>query len=253
MSTIGATAPTPTHVWNPWQDLPWQERGPYPVVPPPPGMTANLVNPISQVKWGIFTISLCISIATILTMLRMYAKIWILRCPGWEDWTALAGYFGLITQSGLVIAMGNHGAGRHERDVIGYDFTTWLQLMFIDEILYGPVMFLIKLSILLLYLRIFRLDRWTTIISYIILWVNLAFYGAGALGEVFQCAPIEKFWYPLLPGHCVNQKAVQFASSGINLVSDIAILLLPMFVVRTLQTTRKKKIGLFAIFGFGVL
>ena len=249
----GAAASATTHVWNPWQDLPWWQRGNYPVVPPPPGVTANLIDPVSQVKWDILTQSVCIPIATVLIILRLYSKIWIIRCPSWEDWTALAGYFGFLALCGLIIAMDYHGGGRHERDILGNDFTLYLKLMLADEVLYGPVICLIKLSILLLYLRIFKPYRGIGIACHIVLWFNLVFYMPSIITEVFQCTPVKKFWYPLWPGSCVNQKAVQFASAGFNLASDIAVLILPILAVRNLQMKRKKKIGLYIVFAFGGL
>ena len=62
-----------------------------------------------------------------------------------------------------------------------------------------------------------------------------------------------KIWLPLVPGTCVNQRAAQMTSGVFNVVSDFAILVIPIFSVWDLRLPQKKKLGLLAIFGTGLL
>ena len=234
-------------------DTPWYLRGNISSVPPPYGVIPNFIDPPSKVYLDIITQSVCLPIATILTLIRVYTKIYLIRSPGWEDWTAVIGWMGLMIWGALCIASDRYGSGRHLWDVKGVDFTMDLKITYVREILYGPIIFAVKLAILLLFLRVFQPIRRTYIALHLLLWGNLLIYTAGTFLEIFQCSPIRKKWYPAWPGQCVDQRALQLASSAVNIASDISILVLPIMSVWDLNTTRKRKAGLFLVFGFGIL
>lgn len=71
---------------------------------------------------------------------------------------------------------------------------------------------------------------------------------------VFICNPREKAWNQLIKhGHCFDFTAL-FKSTGVfNVISDFAILILPIRSVWKLQLPLKKKIGICAIFATGFL
>lgn len=93
----------------------------------------------------------------------------------------------------------------------------------------------------------------TRVTLYIVLWANFVFYFVATFVEAFQCLPVQKAWYPLWPGHCINQKAAQTSSAAINTFSDFVILLVPIANVWGLQLYKKGRVGLLTIFSFGVL
>jgi hypothetical protein len=125
------------------------------------------------------------------------------------------------------------------------------------EIIYGIIMLLVKLSILLQFRHFFVPTRkgnclmWWTLNIFIAL--NTAFYIAHTGIFVFGCWPRERFWNPLVPGHCVELDGIILASASINVVSDFAILLLPIYRVWKLKASRKQKAGLTAVFTVGAL
>lgn len=129
------------------------------------------------------------------------------------------------------------------------------QLANVIEIIYNPIIFATKLSILLLFLRIFvpngRSTTYYTI--HVLIWLNLFFYIANVPIEIWPCIPRKKLWTPSLPGHCLNNERVFVAGGAINVVSDFAILLLPVVLISRLQMPLKKKIGVSAIFATGFL
>ena len=93
----------------------------------------------------------------------------------------------------------------------------------------------------------------TSIVLHVVLWANFTFYLMAIFIETFQCIPVQKAWYPLDNGHCINQQAAQISSGVINSVSDIIILLLPVSSIWSLRIHKKGKVGLFVIFSFGVV
>lgn len=93
----------------------------------------------------------------------------------------------------------------------------------------------------------------TCVILYLVLWANFIFYLIGTFVEAFQCMPVQKAWYPLWSGHCINQKAAETSSAAINTFSDFVILVVPIANVWGLQLYKKGRVGLLTIFSFGIL
>ena len=120
------------------------------------------------------------------------------------------------------------------------------------------MIFFIKLSILLQYLRIFAPTRKGNMFIYvgahICIWSSLAMYLVETVFEIDICTPREKIWNPLLDtGHCFDIYATFQATGIFNVISDFAILILPMPSVWKLQMSFKRKILMTAIFATGFL
>lgn len=132
---------------------------------------------------------------------------------------------------------------------------TALQLANVSQILYGPIIFVTKLSILLLYLRVFApsTKSKTYFFIQILIWVNLLFYLASTLVKIFECTPRSKIWHRDTPGTCVNINSLITTASIFNVVSDFLILLLPIACVWRLQMKLTKKLGTSAVFAAGAL
>ncbi|KAH7109481.1 hypothetical protein B0J11DRAFT_448958 [Dendryphion nanum] len=123
--------------------------------------------------------------------------------------------------------------------------------------LYGITITLLKVSILLHWLRIFVPTGQRTVIfwaSHILIWTNVVFYATGTLIEIFQCWPREKIWNPLyMGGHCSVDMTKHMIIAGIvNIISDIAILILPHRVIWTLKISSAKKLAMSVLFGIGI-
>jgi len=69
----------------------------------------------------------------------------------------------------------------------------------------------------------------------------------------FQCQPISHAWNRDLKGTCINYRSVAYANGGINILQDILIVLLPVYEMRILQLSTRKKLGIYAMFGLGGL
>lgn len=116
-------------------------------------------------------------------------------------------------------------------------------------------MLLTKISILVQLLHIFAPARHgaTYWICLLLMGFNVLFYTSTMIVGIFQCTPREKFWNPLLPGHCVNINTVNIVTASINAVSDLVLLLLPITCVWQLQMSQKQKLGVSAVFATALL
>ncbi len=71
--------------------------------------------------------------------------------------------------------------------------------------------------------------------------------------ENFHCIPFRKIWDLTVPGTCYNWTYGLLIASIINVVSDVAIFILPQAVIWKLNMSRRRKIGLSFIFTLGLL
>jgi hypothetical protein len=129
-----------------------------------------------------------------------------------------------------------------------------VQLMNIAEIIYGPAIFVVKMSILTQYLRMFAPNRTVNPFvfwgSWLVVWTSLAFYTIDTFITVFACNPRDKIWDKFEQGgHCINYNAVIIATGFFNIVSDLAILLLPVQCVWKLRIPLRKKVNISLLFG----
>ena len=131
-------------------------------------------------------------------------------------------------------------------------------------VLQGPCLTFIKLSLLFLYRRLFLVhQKWLRIAW----WANLIYVLAWAFGAtgfyLFQCWPVQWYWLRYYrkfdptytkTGQC-DATTVQHVALPLifGLISDIALLFLPITAIAKLQITRQKKVGLAGIFGIGAL
>ena len=69
---------------------------------------------------------------------------------------------------------------------------------------------------------------------------------------IIMCLPREKIWNKLEPGgHCFNAHVAYMATGIFNVLSDFAILILPMVPIWKLQLPMRKKIMMLAVFATG--
>ncbi|KAE8362039.1 ribosomal protein L36e-domain-containing protein [Aspergillus caelatus] len=197
----------------------------------------------SPQRWDVITEVLCLSISTFCVGMRMYTKLLITRAPGWEDFYAV-----------MTFETGKHGSGLHQWEVSPSDLREFLKLANTCQIIYGPIIFITKLSILLLFLRVFApsFNGITYLLIQLLIWLNFLFYFADTILKIFECTPRSKIWDEHVPGHCININGPILAASIFNVVSDFLILLLPIVCVWRLQMTFKKKICTSAVFVAGI-
>lgn len=126
---------------------------------------------------------------------------------------------------------------------------------YIITILYPLVLLFLKSALLLEWSRIFvpsgtrNLFWW---LSNTLVILNVSFYLAMFFGWAFSCSPVELFWKPWVPGTCVNMLVLDLINGAFNLVTDLALLILPQHVIWKLHISTKKRLGVSVIFAIGL-
>ena len=127
-----------------------------------------------------------------------------------------------------------------------------------NEVIYGPLIWLIKLSLFLLYLEVFARLRWLKYLVYFGIIFTGLFYFSSMAALLGLCAPpydatqLEYLSTITSPQCDGRSKAVNVVLGIVNIVSDFYILVLPLPAVWSLQLPTAKKVGVSAIFLTGI-
>ncbi|KAL4936772.1 hypothetical protein BDV06DRAFT_86230 [Aspergillus oleicola] len=135
------------------------------------------------------------------------------------------------------------------------DITKFLHYYFAIETLYITSITLTKLSMLLLYLRLFpeKRIRWAI---YITLALTTAWGVSLLLANIFSCTPVSYIWHSWdgeHEGSCISHEKVMWTHAITNIVFDVIIIALPMPTLLNLNMSLKKKIGVVIMFAVGLV
>lgn len=109
----------------------------------------------------------------------------------------------------------------------------------------------VKVTLLLVLARIYRPFR-GAIAVYVILALNVLYYFLILFVKAFICKPASEYWTkPGASGKCLDRPAVIIADSLISVISDIAILVLPVVFTWPLQMRLKVKFKVVSLLGLG--
>ncbi|KAF2475208.1 uncharacterized protein BDR25DRAFT_382062 [Lindgomyces ingoldianus] len=110
-----------------------------------------------------------------------------------------------------------------------------------------------KLSILWLLNNSISLKSFRKVVRALTI-IVLCWWVSTILLDTFICFPINSRWNPNVKGTC-NNKVVQveyFATPIPWIITDFAILIVPLPVLWSMKLSRARQIGLVALFGVGI-
>ncbi|CAG8907933.1 unnamed protein product [Penicillium egyptiacum] len=169
---------------------------------------------------------------------------------GWDDWTILASSIFAVIVMALMLSSCAYGFGQHIANLTPPNKLMTLKLFFVSQAFYKLTMNMTKMSILMLYLRIF-IQRWFRITCYLLLIIITSYMVAAFFASVFQCIPVARAWNKTIPGSCINITTNWYANAGFSIATDIIILTLPMYPLYKSKIVFKRKIALMGVFAFG--
>src|SRR5436190_884766 len=111
----------------------------------------------------------------------------------------------------------------------------------------------VKISLLLLYLRLSQYPTFR-IMVYMVIAATVTYSLLGSFEFLFNCRPIVKSWdVTITYGSCLEVSKILAVHGGLNIATDIAMLILPVVMVRKLQLPRREKVALAGLFMTGTL
>ncbi|KAK6821765.1 hypothetical protein PG995_008480 [Apiospora arundinis] len=183
----------------------------------------------------------------------------------WDDWMILVSLLAMIATDVLAMcAISTNPTSAEAATVVTetHDYSPadvlYTKLSWATTIVYFSITSTTKLSILLLYNRIFSVDGLFRRLVSILLAMVVCFWVGCTIANIANCVPMEYSWINSLsdPRYCFNFNIFWFASGICETVIDLLIVLLPVKVVLGLQLSTKKKVAIAFVFllaGFVVI
>lgn len=200
----------------------------------------------------VITVSVLCAVAVALRFLcrrLVKAVLW------WDDWIILAA---LIVEWGLSAVLLYQTAdlnfGRHVELIKQWQIVPFAKTLVATQALYYIAQALIKISLLLLYHRLFSVNRPFRIALIVagvlvIMWCLASFWDT-----IFECVPVQAEWDKSLKNaRCQSIRELALGSGISNLILDVMFLLLPVPMVWQLQVSKRIKVSLTGIFLLGGL
>lgn len=135
-----------------------------------------------------------------------------------------------------------------------HDPTQGLIWSYAVQILYNPILALVKSSVLIFLTRLFGQKDW---VRRSLLWLNIANISqmvAVFFAILLQCSPVAFNWDPTIRGgYCVDRRVLYVSTAVFNIVTDCLILGLPLWVFSSLRIPKRAKIALLVVFTLGFL
>ncbi|KAB8289667.1 hypothetical protein EYC80_010580 [Monilinia laxa] len=197
-------------------------------------------------------VAICVA-AIVLDLFFFAARFmsrWIHNTPkGWDDFLMIpALVFSLALAVEGLVGITYCGVGYHVEYIeltAPHKLIRLYKLLIFFPATYAIAVTFPKLSILAMYLRIFTVPFYR-MLTYFVIYILVASSTILFMMMLFQCTPVNYFWDKSISGgkcHFDIEKLFLYASLP-NIITDVAMLVLPLPFVYRLNMTRKMKIGL---------
>ncbi|KAI0974193.1 fucose permease [Xylaria arbuscula] len=193
-------------------------------------------------------------LATVFVAARLTCRKFIVRQVSWDDYFIVIAWVFAFGLSFAIDYGATKGLGRHDADIPADDWDPLRRSEYTFTVLYNPALMAFKTSVLVFYLRlskntqkVLRLASWAVLII-----VNLAGIVLTLL-NILQCRPVEAaFNLTDPPGQCIPLLTEFICSAPVNIVTDLAILALPLPVLTGMRLPQRQKIILIMTFALGI-
>ncbi|OIW28993.1 MFS general substrate transporter [Coniochaeta ligniaria NRRL 30616] len=193
-------------------------------------------------------------LASVFVAGRMFSRARIVRHVSADDYIICVAWLIALFLSMTIDLAATRGLGRHDANISKEKMPGLRKCEYVFSVLYNPALMATKTSILVFYLRlakntqkILRMASWTCLVI-----VNLA-GGVLTLLNIFQCRPVAAAWNPYVVGDkCIPLLTEFVCSAPVNIVTDLAILALPIPVLTGMRLPQRQKIILVLTFSFGI-
>ncbi|KAM0350618.1 hypothetical protein ACHAPU_003104 [Fusarium lateritium] len=217
------------------------------VIPPNPLPPDENVGPILLGVSGT-----CLALVIITTGVRIWVRS-ALRCLGWDDFTIVVAALLGIARFGVQVAQVQIGNGRHRWFIEAANYMQNNKLGWVAQILLFASICLLKVSILLLLLRI--KDSQRVKYSAWAIMAGLFFTNFGCIVILLsECKPVSAYWTGV--GECWDPRVRIYSIYGtiaFSIFTDMLCSLLPVFVIWSISLPLKTKISVWALMSLGLI
>ncbi|EKG14372.1 hypothetical protein MPH_08463 [Macrophomina phaseolina MS6] len=200
-------------------------------VPPPPSVIPNFRNP-KDVCWTINIVSQAIAMSSItfFFLIRITAKAFVAPPFDREDCMCVVAW---------VFYMAYSATGVLRKIVYG------------GSMVYGLNAYFVKVTLLLIFIRVFRPFKKSVLIAWGLIGLMGAYYIPMFFFKMQVCRPIRGFWDRNVKADCLHQDSMLAADTVISTLTDTAILVLPIPASMQLQISWRERVKIIAYLGTG--
>ncbi|KUI72793.1 hypothetical protein VM1G_08431 [Cytospora mali] len=207
--------------------------------------------------WGLSIAFLVIAIVAV--VLRFYARRIKSQKLGPDDWTVLVALIlsiGVTVNLLIMTQMG--GLGTHQQYNADGSiknpkaFLVFEKTIFAFEVLTWPTVGVTKISVVLLYQRIFATPRFRNL-CWVMIAINCAWTITFTLALTFSCLPVYANWDDSIDSTCVDLKALFTTALATDVTTDFLVLFLPVYKIWQLQMSTARKVVIICMFLLGGL
>ncbi|KAI0189063.1 hypothetical protein F4808DRAFT_466025 [Astrocystis sublimbata] len=226
-----------------------------PALLPPEGVESRFQDyyPVRGSQIALATFLLTLSTGGVLA--RSYTRARLLNQFDLSDWSLILALLLFAAFTALKLVANTYGQGHHQWDVNLVSIQGFLLFQNLVETTYCPTMLFAKYTVLRQIELIFykhQHKRFASRLIWVLIWANTIFYVTIFFTFLFACVPRAKIVNPTVAGHCIDSKASVLATSVINVISDITILIIPLVAVWQLHLRPKTKFGISVVFAVGI-
>ncbi|VUC36947.1 unnamed protein product [Clonostachys rosea] len=194
-------------------------------------------------------------LATVFVTARIICRHFIVRNVSWDDRVIVMAWVFAFFLSFTIMFGANHGLGRLDGNIQSDERGVLRRCEYVFSILYNPALALIKTSVLIFYLRLAKHTQLVLRYSsyFLLVVVNLASFVLTMI-NIFQCSPISAAWNPFYEGKitCLPLLTEFICASPVNVVTDLALLALPLATLARMRLPIKQKAILIFTFGLAI-
>ncbi|RDK38365.1 hypothetical protein M752DRAFT_257202 [Aspergillus phoenicis ATCC 13157] len=199
-----------------------------------------------------------IAIATIYLMvimilavlIRLAFRLHMLRSLEWDDGTISLALIFAVAQCAVILVGTEHGLGKRKLSLNDTEVQILEKVLYSSNILYVLALNLAKISVLLLLNRL-AVNRWHKKILFwtsvlVGIWTVPVFFTLA-----FQCGVPEP--WDASNGHCIDIFAFWAGISPIDIITELVICILPIYIVKPVQVIFGKKVTVVVAFFIRIL
>lgn len=213
------------------------------------GVDAHIPNPRGQHLANLSIIFACLSF--VFVSCRLCTRYFVNKSIGTDDYLIVPATALAITMAVSFNMEVKNGFGLHANQVSNHHLIEALKWFFVAQLLYKVSICLTKLSILFFFVRIFPSQNFKRAVTALGA-ITVAYSFASVCCTIWQCDPIAKTWNRKLSGHCLEIGKVWYSTSVMAVITDVAIIILPVYQIRRLQMPLFQKLALCLMFSLGI-
>ncbi|KAK8076787.1 hypothetical protein PG994_004059 [Apiospora phragmitis] len=235
------------------------EIQPYPQIvalvgPPPAGLN------LREDNYFIYNVVACVffGLAVVAVMLRVYVRMTRGASLAMDDHTIVAAIFTAGTTLFMTLYAAKVGSGQHIWAINPADLVILLKMVYAEPWVYATAVTVTRVSILLLYHRLFDTNTTSNMVYVWQTRVAIAFTAAYPLVMYIvmavACRPLSFYWTKYLGetnGVCIDVMGFYLAFGVLNMINDLIILVLPIPTIAKLHMDWRKKLSIMAIMLLG--